>query len=517
MTVDSQVAFTVNGRPVAVVDDGASLLEVLRDRLGLRSAKDGCSPQGQCGCCTVLVDGEPRVACVTPARRVAGRAITTIEGLGARAERWGDAFCSTGASQCGFCTPGIIVRLDALRSSGAGRDEIDRVERALLAHLCRCTGWRTILDAWRAFDTPETAGSARDLERASQRATIEGGTPQRVAPDVAVGGGGFADDTAPSDALVAVPDGHGGWSVGETLVEARHEAAKVQGRRTTIDVTHPIAVPEGDWIVTMQTAWVEPAYLETDASWCVPGGDPSSPLANGGAFGGKVGSGVSTAARELADRHGRAVRVLLSREDTVRLGPKRPPLAGGVRADGTGVVRVRRTPGIADAITSFAPSLSVEEVDVAGPPTSIAVRAAGWAEAALLLAGAKGRTGVVVAPNGARAEATVDADGVHVRVAAGDPLDEIVLRSYCIGAAHMGLGWVTSEGIAVDDDGEPHDLTIRSFGVLRAVDTPPITVEIEDDAGPPRNGSDAVFVAVAAATWFAQGCPSRFPTGMRLR
>ena len=66
-----------------------------------------------------------------------------------------------------------------------------------------------------------------------------------------------------------------------------------------------------------------------------------------------------------------------------------------------------------------------------------------------------------------------------IRVAAGDPLDEIVLRSYCIGAAHMALGWVTSEGIAVDEEGEPLDLTIRSFGVLRAVDTPPITVEIE--------------------------------------
>ena len=106
---------------------------------------------------------------------------------------------------------------------------------------------------------------------------------------------------------------------------------------------------------------------------------------------------------------------------------------------------------------------------------------------------------------------------MHVRVAAGEPLDEIVLRSYCIGAAHMALGWVTSEGIAVDDEGEPLDLTIRSFGVLRAVDTPPITVEIEPDDGPPRNGSDAVFAAVAAATWVAEGCPPTFPTGVKIR
>ena len=81
MTDPPNFALTVDGRDVTVPDDGSSLLDVLRERLGLRSAKDGCSPQGQCGCCTVLVDGQPRVACVTPARRVRGRAITTLDGL----------------------------------------------------------------------------------------------------------------------------------------------------------------------------------------------------------------------------------------------------------------------------------------------------------------------------------------------------------------------------------------------------------------------------------------------------
>src|SRR5439155_3766608 len=151
-----------------------------------------------------------------------------------------------------------------------------------------------------------------------------------------------------------------------------------------------------------QTTWVEPAYLETDASWCEPGGEPSTPLANGGAFGGKVDSIVCRAARELADARGRAVRVLLSREDAVRWGAKRPPVAGGVREDGTGVLRVARTRGIAERITAFAPSLTVEEVDVVGPPTSAALRAAGWAEAALLLAAAGDRSASsrVVAPSG---------------------------------------------------------------------------------------------------------------------
>jgi CO/xanthine dehydrogenase Mo-binding subunit len=167
-------------------------------------------------------------------------------------------------------------------------------------------------------------------------------------------------------------------------------------------------------------------------------------------------------------------------------------------------------------LTAYAPGLAVEEVDVTGPPTSCALRAAGWAEAAVLLAGARGSAGPITAPNGSIAEATLDGGIVRVRVSAGDPLDEVVLRSYCVGAAHMAIGWVTSEGIAVDD-GEPLDLTIRSFGVLRAVDTPPITVEIDDDGSAPRNGSDAVFAAVAAATWIAQGCPPRFPTGRSIR
>jgi CO/xanthine dehydrogenase Mo-binding subunit len=116
-----------------------------------------------------------------------------------------------------------------------------------------------------------------------------------------------------------------------------------------------------------------------------------------------------------------------------------------------------------------------------------------------------------LAPSGAVAGARVRIDaagavaGIDVRVGAGDPLDEVVLRSYCIGAAHMALGWVLSEGIAVDPQtGEVLDLTIRSFGVIRAKDTPPIEVTIVDDAGAARaGGSDAVFAAVAAAAWNA--------------
>ena len=508
----SRIDFTVDGRDVAVDDDGTSLLEVLRDRLGVRSVKDGCSPQGQCGCCTVLVDGAPRVSCVTPARRVAGRRVTTPDGLDAGVrDRWAAALCATGGSQCGFCTPGIVVRMAALEAKApAGAEGHPAVERALQAHLCRCTGWRTILDAWDALGDDHPP---RDLDAAARRATIEGGASQRVGPDVALGHGGFADDDAPADALVAVSDGRGGWVVGETLAGARSAAGKVQGRRTTVEPQPPLALPDGAWDVTLRTSWVEPAYLEPDASWCRPGGEPATPLANGGAFGGKRHSPVGQVARRLADEHGRAVRVLLAREDVVRLGPKRPPIAAGASADGTGVLRVVRTPGIVEAVAAVAPDLVVEEVDVAGPPTSVDLRAAGWAEAVVLLAGARGAAGRVRAPSGATAKAALDGAGIHVTVRCGDPLDDVVLRSYCTGAAHMALGWVRREGLAVDADGQVHDLTIRSFDVLRAVDTPPVHVTIEPDDGPPINGSDAVFAAVAAAAWIGDGCPTDWPTG----
>ncbi|MYH71226.1 MAG: 2Fe-2S iron-sulfur cluster binding domain-containing protein [Acidimicrobiia bacterium] len=503
--------FTVDGRQIEVADDGASLMEVLRDRLGIHTVKDGCSPQGQCGCCTVWVDGKPRVSCVTPARRVAGREITTLAGLPTETRAgWGEAFCAAGASQCGFCTPGIIMRLAGLDARlGQDRPRSDAAS-ALAAHLCRCTGWQTILEAWEGVGG---ASPQRNWAAAAQRAELEGGVPQEVGAAVSLGEGGFADDTVPEGALVAVSDGRGGWALGESMPEARAAAGKVQGRRTPDELPTPLDFPEGDWAVRLRTSWVEPAYLETDASWCVPGGEPASPLANGGAFGAKLTSPLPGIARQLADEHGRPVRVLWSREDTVRHGPKRPPLAIGVNPDGQGVVRVVRTPGVSNAITSVAPGLEVKEVDVDGPPTSIAIRGAGWVEAAVALSALDDGTDEIVAPGGGSAWAEWHQDRLRVQVRCGDPLDQIVLRSYCIGAAHMAFSWVTSEALTVDPTGEVHDLTIRSFGVVPASRMPLVEVEIESSDDPPANGSDAVFAAVAAATWRAASHPPDWPTG----
>lgn len=514
-----ELELTVDGEVVTFVESGQTLLDVLA-AAGIRSVKDGCSPQGQCGCCTVLVDGQARVACVTPARRVKNRSITTVDGLDPdRAAAWGEALCSTGGSQCGFCTPGIVVRLDALdRKAGL---ETANVEQALLAHLCRCTGWQTITEAAEQFVTIQGSDanlgdSDRDLDAASQRAAIEGRAPQRVAPDVALGRGGFAVDTAPADALIAVPAADGSWVVGETIAEARNNAGKVQGRRTTMEPTWPVELPDHDpaeVAVSLRTTWVEPAYLETDAAWCEPGGEPAGPIANGGAFGAKQASDVSEIARHLADQHGRTVLALASREHTVIHGVKRPPVSGWARADGTGAIRVVRTPGVKEAINAVAPGLEVEERSVFGPPTSMDLRAVGWAEATILLAGAAGVVGPVTSPEGAIAEASISDGVIVVQVQCGEVLDEVVLRSYCIGAAHMAWSWLTSEGLAIDEEGEVHDLTVRSFGVLRAIDTPKIEIEIVPSDGPAINGSDAVFVAVAAAGWLASGCIPNWPVG----
>jgi xanthine dehydrogenase small subunit len=477
----------------------------------------------------VWVDGSARVSCVTALRRVAGRSVTTTEGLDPELqERWADAFVNAGASQCGFCTPGIVLRLAALEQSRRPLTR-DAVETALLAHLCRCTGWQSIVDAACVALglTEPPARDARDPLLASWRAQIEGPMFQSSGADVVLGAGVFADDGAPVGALVQLgPDG----TPAQSLTEARQDSGKVQGRHSTVPLTHPVPLPEGEWVVTLQTTWVEPAYVEPDASWAVPGQPPSSPLANGGAFGGKRRSPVTAQAQALAEANAAPVRVIWTREDVVRHGPKRPPLALGLRADGSGVLRVGRSPRssdlspLIDRVHQVAPDVHVEQYDIVGSPTSADLRGAGWAEvlAALQLCRARpdqasgaGQADVTL-PGGGRAAVTVNLTegrgAVKVEVWAGEVLDATTLRSYVLGAVHQALGLVWSEGIAVNAEGEPQDLTIRSFGIISARDMPHVDVTIHEDDGWPVNGSDAVVAATLAAAWMAEGGPSSWPT-----
>ena len=135
----------VNGRVVEVaVAPGDTLLHVLRDQLRLTGAKEACG-RGECGACTVLVDGVPIMSCVMLASLVHGE-VTTIEGIAPEARGLREAFADAGAFQCGFCTPGQIVRAVALLRETPNPDE-RTIREQMSGNICRCTGYTQIVDA----------------------------------------------------------------------------------------------------------------------------------------------------------------------------------------------------------------------------------------------------------------------------------------------------------------------------------------------------------------------------------
>lgn len=142
------VTFTVNGRQATVVTDPATpLLEVLREELRLTGTKEGCN-EGECGACTVLLDGVPVDSCIYAAGATCGRRVETVEGLaedelGAALQA---AFVAAGGVQCGFCTPGFLTTLVAVLRENPAPTEAE-VRAALAGNICRCTGYTQILDA----------------------------------------------------------------------------------------------------------------------------------------------------------------------------------------------------------------------------------------------------------------------------------------------------------------------------------------------------------------------------------
>ncbi len=142
---------TVNGEPHEAdgVWEGESLLHVLRERLGLPGAKNACE-QGECGSCSVYLDGQLVCACLVLAGQAEGREVTTVEGLAPEDELSPvqEAFLEAGAVQCGFCTPGLIVATDDLLARNPEPTD-GEIREALAGNLCRCTGYEKILDAAR--------------------------------------------------------------------------------------------------------------------------------------------------------------------------------------------------------------------------------------------------------------------------------------------------------------------------------------------------------------------------------
>jgi aldehyde oxidoreductase len=183
------VSLVVNGREVTL--DAAShphLLSALRDGLDLTSPKDGCSPSGQCGCCTVLIDGKAVVSCQQPLSKVSGKSVVTLEGLPEdERDRYATAFAACGGLQCGFCIPGIVMRAKAqVDKKGSALARAD-MARHLGAHLCRCTGYVKVLDAI------ETVASGTQVEITPPGGIGSSGV-RYEAKELTLGDRGYVDD-----------------------------------------------------------------------------------------------------------------------------------------------------------------------------------------------------------------------------------------------------------------------------------------------------------------------------------
>jgi carbon-monoxide dehydrogenase small subunit len=140
--------FTVNGEPVEVEATGTRrLLDVLRDDLGLTGTKEGCG-EGECGACSVLLNGAVVDACLVPVSQAQGASVKTVEGLADQGRlsvlQW--AFLEAGGAQCGICTPGMLVAGDAFLASGAAPTD-ENIREAIAGNLCRCTGYTKIIEA----------------------------------------------------------------------------------------------------------------------------------------------------------------------------------------------------------------------------------------------------------------------------------------------------------------------------------------------------------------------------------
>jgi xanthine dehydrogenase molybdenum-binding subunit len=440
----TQIDLILNGAArVIEVEADASLLEVLRDQFGLISPKDGCTPQGQCGCCTVMVDDRAVVSCAMPARAAAGKRVQTLEGFSER-ERdvFAASFIACGGLQCGFCTPGIIVRAKNLIDKSPEPTD-DQINRILSMHHCRCTGYVKIVDSIKQAACTLRGGGGPELESSGR---IGASTPRYEARELALGDRPFIDDmkfpgmlhgavllsphpralvkrvdTAPALALpgvvavvtaadvpgeryqgliykdwpIFVAEGEETRYVGDVIAaiaatdrrtarraaeaiavdyEVREpvvdrEAALLSGAprlhkkgnllsKSEIrrgDVDGALAASAHVASHTFHTQFIEHMFLEPESCIALPENDGlrvytqgqgvfddrrqiASALAlppdevfvtlvsNGGAFGGKEDMSIQAQTALLARVTGRPVRLTLSREESLRMHPKRHPI-----------------------------------------------------------------------------------------------------------------------------------------------------------------------------------------------
>jgi len=188
LTTPGISSFVVNGHDVSVAADHPHLLAALREELGITSPKDGCSPSGQCGACTVLLDGKAIQSCLVTLEKAEGKTVTTLEGFaGEERSRLSQAFAAAGALQCGFCTPGILVRTKALLDQKGSDLTLETAAGRLGAHLCRCTGYTKIFEAIEML-RDDTIPDLEPLGGLGSRGT------KYEAASLALGDRGYVDD-----------------------------------------------------------------------------------------------------------------------------------------------------------------------------------------------------------------------------------------------------------------------------------------------------------------------------------
>ena len=282
-----EIQFTVNGKPSAITGDHPHLLSALRDELDVTSPKDGCSPSGQCGCCTVLIDGKAVVACQQSVDACEGREITTLEGLPeSERKQFADAFAACGGLQCGFCIPGIVMRAHYQISKKGSSLTRESMAPHLGAHLCRCTGYVKILDAI------EAVANGTPVEPPTVKSGVGARGMKYEAHPLTLGDRPYIDD-------IRVPG---------MLHAALHLTDHTRAGIKNIDVANAIAAPG---VVSVLTATDIPGELRSglihkDWPLMIPVGGTTS-------FGGDVLAVVVADTRE----HARAAADLIEVEYTV--------------------------------------------------------------------------------------------------------------------------------------------------------------------------------------------------------
>ncbi len=186
------ISFSLNGKPVETIADGErSLLSVLREDFGCLSLKNGCEPQASCGCCTLMIDGKPRLSCTMKAANVAGKELLTLEGLSEETRKnLADSFVACGGVQCGFCIPGMAMRGYATCHENP-KPTREEIAFELRGHLCRCTGYVKIIDAIEQFAATQRGESQPKFEQSGRVGTS---LPRYRGHDLVLGDFKYIDD-----------------------------------------------------------------------------------------------------------------------------------------------------------------------------------------------------------------------------------------------------------------------------------------------------------------------------------